>query len=670
MKRSNEDSSRPNEAVVAIWSDAILEEDVLGFREKARALADLLSSPRAQTPLCVGVFSPSGGGKTTFLRLLAEALSEQSGMHILWFDLTYQPVPEKLALGLARAIISALVDALPQEELSKLDSLCSSLSERGGEAKDEFLWAEVRRGLERLLETPFSGQKLCVLLDDAHLVSAEGLSQLLTAVTSWLALPGLIFVVAADMEVLLHLMEERERRVAGELPEPAIAARARAVLDKLVQLSLSLPGPGREEVLRHWRGLAPDVEPELVLAAASQPGMNVRRLKQLANHFRFLTELARVSGVEVKPEVLLKFLMIRSFWEDVWRAVSAYLEEKPSPLMALQEIALGRVSFELLSVLEKSPFLKRCRDDLHLMTLLRMPPHLTEEETERACSLIKMASPREDEQAQVVSDLVSGDPFRVRLAASVVSRMGSVAREALISELLHRAERADMVGKGKVAYALWAVAHSIPAVLMDEVQGFLEGLFRTEEPEPSSQAVRAAARICSALDPEASSRLEAKILSLKEERYEVSVRAAVAAGLAELGENISPHRAERAIAVLLSLTQDLEPMVRREAVRGLLTVRPPGGKVGAKVADRLLELMHDSDERVVAGAAEGLVQLLPELDEGRKELAGISLTEAVTKAGSPLKELLLSALERSLPHLPLHQRGRAEQLFVLRGERG
>ena len=649
------------EGLPSIWSDAVLVEDVLGFEEKAEALASLLSSPETQTPLSVGIFSPSGGGKTTFLRLLSEALSSRPGMHVLWFDVTYQGGLGALALGLARSIISALRGIAPSEEaLSRLDALCSSLLGRGPEAQGGPEWREIRRGLGEVLGRALKGGKLCVLLDDVHLTSAEGLSQLLLAITEWLALPGLVFVVAADPEVLFKVMEERERRVAGNLPGVAIERRARAVLDKLVQLSISLPGLGREEALRLWGRLAPGVDPKLVVVAASRPGASIRGLKQLANHFHFLMELARRRGAKLEPEVLLKFLVIKGFWEDVWRVVSTYLAERPSPLLSLQRLALGEAPLDLLSLAERSPFLKRCKEDLHLVTLLRTPPLLSEEAVREAIPLIKSVSPREDEQARVMADLLSGDPFRVGLAASVVSRMGSEARGAIVSEILHRAGVADPVGKERIAHALWAIAPSVPPDLLQEAEGFLRGLFGAEEPEAASFAVRAAARLCAALDPGASARLEAEILSLKEERYEVSVRAAVAAGLAELGGSIAPHRAERAIATLLSLTNDPEPVVRREAVRGLSSVPSPGGRVKAKVAERLLELLRDEDEEVIAGAAEGLVRLLPDLDEGRKELASASLIEATQRAAGPLKESLSRALKRALPHLPPHHRRRAE----------
>ncbi len=652
-----------------IWSDSVLAKDVLGFREKAEALAELLSSPRTQTPLSVGVFSPSGGGKTTFLQLLAEALKGKEGMEVAWFNVTYQATSGDVALGLAQAVVSSLRQLLPEaeEELSSLSSICQALARRAREERSAWggpEWRELREGLEGVLSAHLRGRRLCMLLDDVHMVSAEGLSQLLTAMTEWLALEGLIFVVAADPEVLLRVLEERERRVAGELPEPAISARARSVLDKLTQLVVSLPSPSREEVLQLWESLAPDLPSELVEPAAAQPAVNLRRLKQLVNLFRFLHQLGERAGRRAEPRLLLKILVLKTFWEEVWRLLSTYFRERPSPLFVLQKLAEGNLSLELQELLERSPFLKRCQQDLHLMALLRMEPRPSEEELEEVCSLIQLATPRGDEQAQILSDLVSGDPFRVELAASVVGRLSPTLRGSVVAELLHRAERAEEMEKGRIARALGALAEGIPPEQSDAVNNFLLSLFSSESPEVASEAVKAAARICAATEPESSARMEELILSLKEERYEAGVRAAVAAGLAELGPKIPPHRAERPLRALLSLSQDTEATVRREAARGLASVRSPSPQLNEKAVDRLLELLLDSEAQVRAEAASSLVRLLPSLQEWRKEVVGAALVDLAQRTSGALQARTLSLLRQALDHLPPHLRSKAESLLT------
>lgn len=67
-------------------SDAVSQEDLLGFSDYVEALAQFLESKETQKPLTIGIDAPWGGGKSTLMRMLEIRLAPKSIEGARWWQ--------------------------------------------------------------------------------------------------------------------------------------------------------------------------------------------------------------------------------------------------------------------------------------------------------------------------------------------------------------------------------------------------------------------------------------------------------------------------------------------------------------------------------------------------------------------------------------------------------
>jgi predicted KAP-like P-loop ATPase len=66
-----------------LWDDNPSAVDLLGFDAISDAVSEALVRPQLD-PVCVGVFGPWGSGKTTVLNLIAERLSRDESVIVVY----------------------------------------------------------------------------------------------------------------------------------------------------------------------------------------------------------------------------------------------------------------------------------------------------------------------------------------------------------------------------------------------------------------------------------------------------------------------------------------------------------------------------------------------------------------------------------------------------------
>jgi hypothetical protein len=115
------------EAAMRALSDKPSDVDLLEFSDYAKALVDLIRSPKTQTPLTISIDGAWGSGKTTLMRLMQERLKGSDGKntkepraHTVFFNAWKYDKEESLWAALALEILSQVKKDLKSLERVRL----------------------------------------------------------------------------------------------------------------------------------------------------------------------------------------------------------------------------------------------------------------------------------------------------------------------------------------------------------------------------------------------------------------------------------------------------------------------------------------------------------------------------------------------------------------------
>ncbi|HEV7587256.1 MAG TPA: P-loop NTPase fold protein [Longimicrobium sp.] len=154
---------------------------------------------------------------------------------------------------------------------------------------------ESRREFEEALRTLLgrlpSGMRVCVFLDDLDRCMPDVVLDLLEAIKIFLHVPGMVFVVAADEELIGKGLRLRYRELlVGAADQAAeaefLARKGQEYFEKIIQLRINLPECTPEHAHRFIAAQFPEWMPatDIILAAV---GSNPRRLKQYCSWLVF-----------------------------------------------------------------------------------------------------------------------------------------------------------------------------------------------------------------------------------------------------------------------------------------------------------------------------------------------------------------------------------------------
>lgn len=378
-----------DELRLRLWDDNPSLVDFLGFDAVVAPIIAAIGTPDID-PLAIGVHSPWGGGKSTVLNLLEKQLSEQPQYLVVradpWQydnhddvrgDLIVEVLDQLEArfkdVGTVTGTVKDLVKRLSWARIGltlgkgaltmqwKVEEIIDAFTPRG--RTDDRSMAGFKDQFASLIDgLPFV-QRVVVLVDDLDRCLPPAVMATLEAIKLFLAVPKMVFVIAADQEMV-------RESIAVSLGETnrgnAFAVR---YLEKIIQIPVSLPRLASSDAeaytglllaaaeaatpeallaladrcsARRKDGLLPllgdlgglawsPAETTLALAAQLAQGLsadrlaNPRQIKRFLNAFGVRQLAAQSRAVDIEPGVLIKMLLL----EDLHRSSFQTLASTP-----------------------------------------------------------------------------------------------------------------------------------------------------------------------------------------------------------------------------------------------------------------------------------------------------------------------------------------------------
>jgi len=348
-----------------------------------------------------------------------------AGRAALKLGLSFIPGPGTLAelVKLAQgnvSVVEDLVKAFRRERVEIHRRRLSFLEEfQAGFAHlvHQYVWS--RNGL------------LVLFIDDLDRCLPARAVEVLETVKLYLDVPGCVFVIAADREVIERVVQSQ---YGAETDAPF---QGRDYLDKLVQIPFHLPPLEEEQILAYIADHAPEVDStcRTIFAAGLEP--NPRVVKRALNIFRLLSDLARrreQAGVmePVVPALLAKMVVVQTRYRDLYRE----LQEYPILIQDLETAAregtevrhpVSPVPTEANTLLEK--YLRH----RPLLRMLRLGPPFAALSREQIAAYIFLVQTTGAESTELPADLparrwadlISNDPVRLRSAVEAIRAQGT-----------------------------------------------------------------------------------------------------------------------------------------------------------------------------------------------------------------------------------------------------
>jgi predicted KAP-like P-loop ATPase len=361
---------------VRFWDDNPAATDLLGFRSVVEPVAAAVRSTHLD-PLTVGIHAPWGAGKTSVLTLLASELRSDADLVVVevspWEFDHHADVRGELIGAVLGEMDSALGESFRERIRSLLgrigwvragtliatgattghldlaglvDALTPSLPESDKRTMREFR-SEFNELLKKAREDE-GIEQVVVLVDDLDRCLPEAVVQTFEAIRLFMSVPGMTFVLAADIAMVQKAVATRLQLV------DETDAFARRYVEKIVQLPVSLPkllradavaymaqllakrhltDENAERFVRHCSDRRGQQSPSLVTEMEDSPagledhirlaeqvvyGMttahfsNPREIKRFLNALGVRQQLAASRGVELERDVLAKLFMLEA----------------------------------------------------------------------------------------------------------------------------------------------------------------------------------------------------------------------------------------------------------------------------------------------------------------------------------------------------------------------
>jgi energy-coupling factor transporter ATP-binding protein EcfA2 len=346
-----------------VVADLPTAEPGLGFEEYVDALADAVRG--GQPPqFTIGLYGAWGSGKSSLLKAMAAAL-EQSDSDVLplIFDAWRHERDDHIIVPLLYRICEAASrsgdKALAQHLKRAIKALIFSLNftvagvgldlKSGKEAWDsdvsplDAAFSKPFEEMRRLPET-LGKRRVAVLVDDLDRCSPEKVVSLLEAINLVMDVPGFIFVLALDYDVLVRAVSTKYPHVSGH-----------EFIEKMIQLPFRVPPLNVDaseflaELIPDWSTLETEF-PEGFDAQVSDIAdiglrSNPRQIKRMINSFLVLDRIADQRSLDLDREMMAALIALQLRWpeqyQDLQDAVMV-MDDKPFAAFDTEDEDLNR----------------------------------------------------------------------------------------------------------------------------------------------------------------------------------------------------------------------------------------------------------------------------------------------------------------------------------------
>lgn len=374
-------------SALRLWDDNPSLVDFLGFDAVVAPILEAIATPEVD-PLALGVHSPWGGGKSTVLNLIEADLKARKRYVVIRTDPWQYDDHDDVRGDLIAEVLDQLGEKFKKDATvtGRVEDLVKRISwSRVGLAlgkgaltmqwdTDELLKAFTPRkrsddnsmaGFKDAFAVLVKGlpeiDRVVVLVDDLDRCLPPAVMATLEAIKLFLAVPKMVFVVAADQDMV-------REAVAASLGESSRSgAFAVRYLEKIVQLPIALPRlnhadaeayiglllsasegatpaqvedlaqhcagrrrDGKHPLLRAMDGLGwQPSQQTLELAAQLAEGLsadrlaNPRQIKRFLNAFGVRSIVANSRSVNIAPSVLMKMLLLEDLHRPSFEALAA-----------------------------------------------------------------------------------------------------------------------------------------------------------------------------------------------------------------------------------------------------------------------------------------------------------------------------------------------------------
>jgi hypothetical protein len=341
---------------IPIVADTASRIPGLGFEGYADALADAV---RGGDPpqFTVGIYGPWGSGKTSLLHAIRSRLEKQGDVIPAFFDAWRYERTGPIVVPLLHAIYTAVAEISDQTVRNQLRRALRalvfsiSLNVHGVGLDTKQLREALEEGpditaLDEVFAKPFSemrkiadelsGKRIVVLIDDLDRCSPENVVALLEAINLVMDVPGLVFILALDYDVLIRAVSQRYPHASGH-----------AFIEKMVQVPFRVPRLDlhKETFLSD---LIPDWERQISLlpsrfaeyaydVATLGLNANPRQIKRFMNSFLVTWRIMQDRGIELDDKILAGLIGLQLRWPQEYQDFAeAFYAGDDQPLALLQ----------------------------------------------------------------------------------------------------------------------------------------------------------------------------------------------------------------------------------------------------------------------------------------------------------------------------------------------
>ena len=326
--------------------------DLLNRGVTAAQLAGLIHKSRSAAPFTLAIYGDWGMGKSSLLQQLAGEFSNVADVETVWFNAWTATSANALEI-----LIKSVLDRLDPRALRRLarrinrDTGISAWTRvilRGLAGSVHLhhlvdgIWqqlsidARTRNDARELLRTALNAwtsgdgqtqreRTIVVFIDDLDRCSPEVIMTVCSAIKQYLSIPGLVFVLGCDQNVI---------EAATQPGHSSQAAAGRRYLEKIIQASYSIPVPTDAEVSALLAGYAHASGTNLLFqgtvadAVAQHAGRNPRRIKRLINRFAVEYELDE-EWRHLGADALVRVILLQDFYPEFFALLARIHDPDP-----------------------------------------------------------------------------------------------------------------------------------------------------------------------------------------------------------------------------------------------------------------------------------------------------------------------------------------------------
>jgi hypothetical protein len=366
----------------------------MGFEAYAEAIAAAIrgGSPPQFT---VGIYGSWGSGKSSLLNAIRAELAKDPEVLTVPFDAWRYERADHIVVPMLNAIYHASPELKDKKLTDKVRSALASVVRSvtisfgpismdpgallDADAPDEGYAAALNSAYVRpYLDMKAIGgalgkRRIVVLVDDLDRCSPDKVVSLLEAINLVLDVPGFVFVLALDYDVLV-------RAVAAKYPH----ASGHVFIEKMVQVPFRVPRLDIQaevfiqELVPGWKppaGSLPDDFSDIAFDVATL-GLeaNPRQVKRFINSFLLLLRIAGMRGVRTNPRLIAGLVGLQLRWPAEYQDLAdAVYSEDSDPLAGLISADQAELARYAKAFFAPAPTAEGLRAVMHLAEAVTQP---------------------------------------------------------------------------------------------------------------------------------------------------------------------------------------------------------------------------------------------------------------------------------------------------------